>query len=87
MTDHLAEGFVFLEVFRSYQGDESSYLLLFLFSKCNEFFSVESNEQKLLGLDLLFATKVLVYIKKWNPENNKLKALPIFISTTKLLIS
>ena len=50
-------------------------------------FLSKSNEQKLLWLDLLFVTKVLVYIKKWNPENNKLKALPIFTSTTKLLIS
>ena len=64
MNDHLAEGFVILEVFRSYQDDKSFYLLLFVFSKCNESFSVESDEQKLLWLDLLFVTKVLVYIKK-----------------------
>ena len=63
MNDHLAEGFVNLEVFRSDQDDKSFYLLLFVFSKCNEYFSVESNEQKLLWLDLLFVTKILVYIK------------------------
>ena len=56
MNNHQAEGFVILEVFRSYQDDK-------IFSKCNEYFSVESTEQKLSWLDLLFVTKILVYIK------------------------